>query len=78
MFLLLPKSLEMEKFEIIGDNIHLNQLLKLLHWCESGADANAAIEAGEVKVDGVVELRKRNKLRKGMRVEFDGQTVEIQ
>jgi len=77
LFLLLSKAIEMEKFEITGDNIHLNQLLKLLHWCESGADANDAIEAGEVKVDGVVELRKRNKLRKGMKVEFDGQSVEI-
>ena len=67
----------MEKFEITGDNIHLNQLLKLLHWCESGADANAAIENGEVKVNGEVELRKRNKIRKGMKVEFDGQSVEI-
>jgi len=68
----------MEKFEITGDMIHLNQLLKLMHWCESGADANAAIDAGEVKVDGVVELRKRNKIRKGMVVEFDGQSVKIE
>lgn len=78
MFLLLLKSIEMEKFEITGDMIHLNQLLKLMHWCESGADANAAIDAGEVKVDGVVELRKRNKIRKGMVVEFDGQSVKIE
>ncbi|MFZ7115030.1 MAG: RNA-binding S4 domain-containing protein [Bacteroidota bacterium] len=67
----------MEEFEITGDNIHLNQLLKLLHWCESGADANAAIENGEVKVNGEVELRKRNKIRKGMKVEFDGQIVVV-
>ena len=67
----------MEEFEITGDNIHLNQLLKLLHWCESGADANAAIENGEVKVNGEVELRKRNKIRKGAKVEFDGQTVLV-
>ena len=78
MFLLLPKAKEMEKFEITGEMIHLNQLLKLMHWCESGADANAAIDAGEVKVDGVVELRKRNKIRKGMVVEFDGQSVKIE
>lgn len=70
--------MEMEKFEITGEMIHLNQLLKLMHWCESGADANAAIDAGEVKVDGVVELRKRNKIRKGMVVEFDGQSVKIE
>ena len=77
LLLFLSKEFEMEKFEITGDNIHLNQLLKLLHWCESGADANAAIENGEVKVNGEVELRKRNKIRRGMKVEFENQTVEI-
>jgi ribosome-associated protein len=77
LLLFLSKETEMENFEITGDNIHLNQLLKLLRWCESGADANAAIENGEVKVNGEVELRKRNKIRKGMKVEFAGQTVLV-
>jgi len=67
----------METFEIQGDLILLNQLLKAINWCESGAQANAAIEAGLVKVNGKKELRKRNKLAKGAIVEFDGNKVKL-
>jgi ribosome-associated protein len=67
----------METFTIKGDMILLNQLLKALNWCESGAQANAAIDAGLVKVNGKKELRKRNKLSKDMIVEFDGNRVKL-
>jgi len=68
---------DMETLEIQGDIILLNQLLKALNWCESGAQANAAIDAGLVKVNGKKELRKRNKLSKGTIVEFDGNKVKL-
>lgn len=67
----------METFTIKGDMILLNQLLKALNWCESGAQANAAIDAGWVKVNGKKELRKRNKLTKDMIVGFDGNKVKL-
>lgn len=67
----------MDTFEIKEDIILLNQLLKAINWCESGAQANAAIEANLVKVNGKVELRKRNKLVKGTIVEFDGNKVKL-
>jgi len=67
----------METFEIHGEMILLNQLLKALNWCESGAQANAVIEDGMVKVNGQKELRKRNKLTKGTVVEFDGNKVKL-
>ncbi len=67
----------METFEIHGDMILLNQLLKALNWCESGAQANAVIEDGMVKVNGQKELRKRNKLTKCTVVEFDGNKVKL-
>ncbi|MFN8282070.1 MAG: RNA-binding S4 domain-containing protein [Chitinophagales bacterium] len=67
----------METFEIKGEQILLNQLLKALNWCESGAQANAAIDDGLVKVNGKTELRKRNKLEKGFTVEFDGNKVKL-
>ncbi|MBK6274805.1 MAG: RNA-binding S4 domain-containing protein [Saprospirales bacterium] len=35
-----------ETFAIKEEIILLNQLLKALAWCESGAQANAAIDAG--------------------------------
>ncbi|MFN8294943.1 MAG: RNA-binding S4 domain-containing protein [Chitinophagales bacterium] len=67
----------METFQIQGDIILLNQLLKALNWCENGAQANAVIDKGLVKVNGKVELRKRNKLTKGFVVEFDGNKVKL-
>jgi ribosome-associated protein len=68
----------MEKFKIKGEMIHLNQLLKILNWCENGAVANAIIEQGLVKVNGKTELRKRNKLTKGMIVSYQKKEVEIE
>lgn len=67
----------METFEIQGDVILLNQLLKVMNWSENGAQANELIEAGLVKVNGKKELRKRNKLPKGSIIEFDGNKVKI-
>jgi ribosome-associated protein len=68
----------MEKFKIKGEIIHLNQLLKILNWCENGAEANSIIEQGLVKVNGKTELRKRNKLTKGMIVSYKKKEVEIE
>ena len=67
-----------ETFAIKEEIILLNQLLKALAWCESGAQTNAAIDAGLVKVNGKKELRKRNKLSKDFIIEFDGKNISIQ
>lgn len=67
----------METFAIKDEIILLNQLLKALGWCETGAQANAAIDAGLVKVNGKKELRKRNKLSKGFVVEFEKKKVTL-
>jgi ribosome-associated protein len=56
----------------------LNQLIKAMGWVENGGDANAMIDTGNVKVNGEVELRKRNKIMKGFKVEFNKQTVVIE
>lgn len=68
----------METFKIKDDHIQLNQLLKALGWCENGADANMVIDEGMVKVNGVVELRKRNKIRAGFKVEFNGNSIMVE
>ena len=39
--------------------------------------AHSVIDEGLVKVNDVVELRRRNKLRKGTAIEFNGQRVTI-
>ncbi len=64
-------------FVIRGEYIQLDQLLKVTGLVSSGGLAHAEIEAGKVKVDGRVETRKRNKLRRGQQVEYAGQTVVL-
>jgi ribosome-associated protein len=66
------------KFKIRDEYIQLNQLIKALSWCENGAQANSLIDEGLVKVNGVVEHRKRNKIMPGFTVEFDGNSVIIE
>lgn len=68
----------METFKIKGEYIQLNQLLKVMGWCDSGGNANTLIDSGKVKVNGVVELRRRNKLARGFKVEFDSKVVAIE
>ena len=63
--------------EIRGEYIQLDQLLKTTGLCHSGGFAHTEIESGKVKVDGVVERRKRAKLRPGQRVVYGRETVEL-
>lgn len=65
------------RFAVRGDYIQLDQLLKATGLCESGGAAHAAIAEGLVSVDGVVDGRKRAKLRPGQTVTFAGETVEL-
>lgn len=68
----------MESFKIKGEYIHLNQLLKVIGWCENGADANINIENGLVRVNDAPEFRKRNKIMPGMVVSLNGNSVIIE
>ena len=63
--------------EVRGEYIQLDQLLKTTGLCHSGGFAHAEIEAGQVKVDGAVESRKRAKLRPGQKVEYGGEVIEL-
>ena len=65
------------RLEVRGDHIQLDQLLKTTGWCHSGGFAHSEIDAGKVCVDGVVETRRRAKLRPGQRVSYAGQEVEL-
>lgn len=67
----------METFQIKEEYIQLNQLIKAMGWVANGTEANAAIDGAAVKVNGVTELRRRNKIKKGFKVEFNGNTVSI-
>lgn len=68
----------MEEFDLEGrDYIELNNLLKIMGWCESGGRAKVLIADGQVKVNSAVELRKRCKIIQGQVIEFNGQQVQI-
>jgi ribosome-associated protein len=60
------------------DSIALCDLLKLVGLSESGAAAKHSIAAGEVQVDGVVETRKRCKIRRGQKVLIDSGSVTVE
>jgi ribosome-associated protein len=67
-----------KEFNLEGHEfIELNKLLKLLKMVESGGEANIRIENGEIKVNGAIETRKRNKLRPGDIVVFQENSVLI-
>ena len=53
------------EFQLNTEFIELNQLLKLSGVCDSGGAGKAIVAAGEVSVDGRVELRKTYKVRAG-------------
>ena len=63
--------------ELRGDYIELDKLLKATGLADSGGRARALISAGEVRVDGQVELRKTAKMRAGQVVTFAGQQVRV-
>ncbi len=63
--------------KIKGEFIQLNQLLKVMAWVNDGAMANDVIDNGLVKVEGVTETRRRNKIKPGMTVEYNNQTVTV-
>ena len=65
------------RFAVRGDYIQLDQLLKATGLVGSGGTAHAVVEAGDVRVDGKVESRKRAKLRAGQRVRFAGEEIVL-
>lgn len=63
------------KFELEGEYIELIKLIKLLGIAPTGGQAKLMVENNMVKVDGELESRKRRKVKKGMRVEVEGEEV---
>ena len=62
--------METVEFQLDGEYVELNQLLKLAGLCDSGGAGKMIVASGDVKVDGQVELRKTAKIR-------DGQVVSL-
>lgn len=64
-------------FELTREFITLNSLLKLLTIAPSGGIAKMMIAAGEVEVNGEIELRKTRKLREGDVVRVGEEEIKI-
>lgn len=65
-------------FQIRGDYITLDALLKATGISSSGAQAKMMIAAAEVFVDGNLETRKTRKLRGGEKVEVQDLVIILQ
>jgi ribosome-associated protein len=64
-------------FELRGEFIPLDALLKTTGLAASGGEAKAMVAAGQIKVDGQLELRKRCKIRNGQVVSVAGSSIRV-
>ncbi len=72
------KNKKVMEFKLNGQEyIELMKLLKFMGLVDTGADAKFHIDFGDVLVNDKQELRRRNKLRIGDKVEFNGQSIFI-
>jgi ribosome-associated protein len=62
---------------IRDQSIRLGQFLKLADLIDTGADAKAAIAAGEVTVNDDVELRRGRQLHPGDTVAIGGRSARV-
>ena len=60
-----------------SEPLRLDQFLKLRGLVGTGGQAKLLIQAGDVKVNGDVELRRRRKLIAGDVIEMDGETYSV-
>ncbi len=61
-----------------SEYIELIKLLKVTNICGSGGEAKHFVNEGEVKLNGVVESRKRAKLRIGDKIEVFNEIIIIE
>ena len=62
----------------MNDVISLNDALKLTGIAETGGQAKLMIQAGEVRVNGEIEVRRKRKLKAGDVIEVDGEEFELE
>jgi ribosome-associated protein len=65
------------EFQLNGEFVELNQLLKLTGLCDSGGSGKMMVTAGAVSVDGKPELRRTCKVRAGQMVRVSESDTDI-
>lgn len=63
--------------DLLSEPLRLDQFLKLRGLVGTGGQAKILIQAGEVKVNGNIELRRRRKLGAGDVIELDGESYSV-
>ncbi len=64
-------------FELRGEYIELDKLLKATGLADSGGVARMMITEQQVRVDGQIELRKTAKIRAGQLVSLQGARIRV-
>lgn len=64
-------------FELKGEYIELIKLLKVTGFAETGGMAKQMVEEGLVKCNGMIEERKRLKVRKGDLIEIEESKIQV-
>jgi ribosome-associated protein len=65
------------EFQLSGEFIALDALLKTTGIATSGGEAKSMVAAGNVHVDGELELRKRCKIRLGQVVNVGASSIHV-
>lgn len=65
------------QFQLNGEYVELNQLLKMAGLCDSGGAGKAMVAEGVVSVDGTLELRKTAKIRAGSVVTLGDVSISV-
>ena len=65
-------------FTLDTEYIELVKLLKITNLVSTGGEAKMVVISGEVLYNGVPDTRKRLKVRKGDRIEYNGETVVVE
>jgi ribosome-associated protein len=66
-----------EQFELKGEFIELIKLLKAMGIADNGGHAQAIVNENKVKLNGIIETRKRAKIKKGDEIEVSGKKIQI-
>ena len=71
------KTMQNIEFELEGDYVELNMLLKLTGLCDSGGAGKTIVASGAVAVDGMMELRKTCKIHAGQQVVIGEVAIQV-
>jgi len=67
----------MAEFEITGEYIELDKLLKAARLCGTGGEARIVISEGLVTVNGETETRLRRTVRPGMTGQYNDEPLNV-